>query len=86
MDHMEKINEILVNMQEEMHQASREFLKNNTHDIHSLADVKNRHGGWLRGNWCGSGECEKSIKDETGGIEIRGRRESELVRLPAAGA
>lgn len=55
-------------------QRSRKFLSENTKDAKGLDQLRNmaRKGFWMRANWCGSGSCEKNIKAECGGAEIRG--------------
>lgn len=72
MDKLAEINNILSEMQQELARKSREFLKSSIHDVKSLDEIKEFARGWFRTNWCGSDECEKRIKAETGGFEIRG--------------
>ncbi|MBS3050935.1 MAG: proline--tRNA ligase [Candidatus Aenigmarchaeota archaeon] len=64
---------LLENIQKEMAARSAKFLIDNIKDVHNMDDLKEKSkaGGFLRGNWCSSGECEASIKAESG-HEIRG--------------
>lgn len=69
-----QVNNLLSEIQQEMRAASKAFLKANMQDVRTLQELKNKmeKGGWFRTNWCGSGKCEKSLKADTGGFEIRG--------------
>jgi prolyl-tRNA synthetase len=74
MSDLSEIFLVLNSIQEELMNSSREFLARSIRDVTDLNDLKNfaQRGGVFRGNWCGSGKCEKSIKAETDGAEIRG--------------
>jgi prolyl-tRNA synthetase len=65
---------ILNSIQEELMNSSKDFLAKNIRDVIDMNVLKNlsQKGGWFRANWCGSGKCEKSIKADTDGAEIRG--------------
>lgn len=65
---------MLTSIQSEMLEKSRKFLKENIKDAKTLNEVQNlaKKGGIIRTNWCGSDKCEKGLKFETGGAEIRG--------------
>lgn len=67
MSDLNKIQGILEEIQKEMLEKSKNFLKSNIHDVKSLKEIK---FGFSRTNWCGSAECEKNVK--TRGSEIRG--------------
>jgi len=67
MTELNKIRDILDEIQKEMSEKSRTFLNQNIHDVKSLKEIR---GGFSRGNWCGSVDCEKTVK--TSGAEIRG--------------
>ncbi|MBW6451967.1 MAG: proline--tRNA ligase [DPANN group archaeon] len=34
--------------------------------------IKSKKGGFIRANWCGNPVCEKKVKEDTNGVEIRG--------------
>ena len=74
MNELGEIKALLENIQEEMLTRSKNFLSDNIHDVKSMDELKekSKSGGFFRGNWCSSGECEASIKAESGGVEIRG--------------
>jgi prolyl-tRNA synthetase len=71
---LNSIKKMLGDIQSELLLKSRKFLRGNIADADTLAKLKEeaKKGGFSRANWCGSAECEKSIKAETGGAEIRG--------------
>lgn len=66
-----KIKVMLDEIQEAMIKKSKDFLEENITDANDIKDIKDSFG-FSRANWCGSAECEKNIKFETGGYEIRG--------------
>lgn len=53
---------------------SEKFLLDNIKNVNNMHELKEaaKKGGFLRGNWCGKGECEAYIKSDSGGAEIRG--------------
>jgi prolyl-tRNA synthetase len=65
------VRKILKAVQKEMLAKSKKFLRENISDVREKEKLKNSFG-FSRANWCGSGECEKNLKAETGGYEIRG--------------
>ncbi|HLC68002.1 MAG TPA: proline--tRNA ligase [archaeon] len=71
---MEEVKKLLDGIQDEMSKKSEHFLFSNIHNVTDLHELKEKSekGGWFRGNWCGSGECEALIKSQSGGAEIRG--------------
>ncbi|MBI4170849.1 MAG: proline--tRNA ligase [Candidatus Aenigmarchaeota archaeon] len=68
---LREIRKMLKQIQKEMLKKSKKFLRDNTQDARELEKIKNSFG-FSRANWCGSAECEKNLKAETGGYEIRG--------------
>ncbi len=74
MTDLEEIEALLQNLQREMTEKSAKFLADNITDVHSMDELKDKSkgGGFFRGNWCSSAECEANIKAESGGTEIRG--------------
>ncbi len=71
---LDDVLRILDDIQNEMHEKSRKFLADNIRDAKTLNELKNHSekGGVIRTNWCGSEKCEKALKADTGGFEIRG--------------
>ncbi|HLD83770.1 MAG TPA: proline--tRNA ligase [archaeon] len=67
------VEKILETMQHDMLAKSQAFLKENIRDAKSKQEAISAmaKGGFVRMNWCGSAECDKALKKETGG-EIRG--------------
>lgn len=74
MSELDEVSGLLDAMQKELAVKSEKFLLDSMKDVHTIVDVKERakKGGWSRGNWCGSADCEANIKAESGGAEIRG--------------
>ncbi len=68
---LREMRKTLKQVQKEMLAKSKKFLIDNTQDVREKEKLKNSFG-FSRSNWCGSGECEKNLKAETGGYEIRG--------------
>jgi prolyl-tRNA synthetase len=68
------ISRILKDIQDELLDKSRKFLRTNIADVKDMHKLKEeaKKGGIFRANWCGSDNCEKNIKAESGGAEIRG--------------
>ncbi len=71
MTKLREIRKMLKQIQKEMLVKAKKFLRDNVQDVRELGKLKNSFG-FSRANWCGSGECEKKLKAETGGYEIRG--------------
>ena len=69
-----EVRSLLDSVQQEMAKKSEHFLFSNIHNVATMHDLKEKSekGGWFRGNWCGSGDCEALIKANSGGAEIRG--------------
>ncbi|MFQ5782452.1 MAG: proline--tRNA ligase [Nitrosopumilus sp.] len=65
---IEKISEILDQIQKEMLNAAREIAKENTIEISNYTEFKSNieKGGFFSAPWCGKSKCEEKIKEETG--------------------
>ncbi len=68
LSNIKDIKKILDEIQCTLMEKSKKFLHANIKDVKKLNDI---NFGFSRGNWCGSAECEKSIKEKTG-AEVRG--------------
>jgi len=68
------VSSLLASIQNQLLEKSRKFLSSNITDVKSLDQLRNlaKKGFWLRTNWCGSDKCEKNLKAECSGAEIRG--------------
>lgn len=73
MKNLGEVTDMLHEIQKELTIRSEKFLLDNIHDAHTMAEVKSlsKKGGFFRGNWCGSADCEANIKSRDCG-EIRG--------------
>ncbi len=63
-----KINSLLVTMQEDLLDKSRAFREKNTYMVDDYNDFKEQlenPGGFFSAHWCGSANCEFKIKEET---------------------
>ncbi len=63
-----KINNLLVVMQQEMLDKARAMREEFTFEINDYNEFKkvvNDQGGFLKSHWCGSAECEQKVKDDT---------------------
>lgn len=59
---------LLKDIQDNLLQQAADFLKKNTHRVHSyqeFKDVIEEKKGFIQGFWCGAADCEEKIKDET---------------------
>jgi len=67
-DEIQKIEEILDDIQNKMLETAREQAKLNTLDIESFSEFKEKiwKGGFFNAYWCGNQNCEDKVKDETG--------------------
>jgi prolyl-tRNA synthetase len=64
----ERLEELLQSIQRSLFDRAFEFREASTHLVNSYAEFKAvlaERGGFLRAHWCGSGECEARIKEET---------------------
>ena len=60
------IENLLVEIQQALHDKALAFRKSNTHDANTYDDLKKAvETGFAFSSWCGSGECEAKIKEET---------------------
>jgi prolyl-tRNA synthetase len=65
----ERLAELLESLQRDLFQRALQFRETNTHSVDSYDEFKavlDERGGFIRAHWCGSGECEARVKDETG--------------------
>jgi prolyl-tRNA synthetase len=63
-----KINNLLVVMQQEMFEKAKTMREEFTFEIDDYKEFKNvidNPGGFLKSHWCGSDNCEQKVKDET---------------------
>jgi len=63
-----KINNLLVVMQQEMLDKAKAMREEYTFDIKDYDDFKkviDEPGGFLNAHWCGSAECENKVKNDT---------------------
>jgi prolyl-tRNA synthetase len=67
-DEIQKIEEILDDIQNKMLETAREQAKLNTLDIVDFSEFKEKiwKGGFFNAYWCGNQNCEDKVKDETG--------------------
>ena len=67
-DEIDKIEQILDEIQSKMLEKAREQAKLNTMEISDYNEFKEKisKGGFLKAGWCGSQQCEDKIKEETG--------------------
>jgi prolyl-tRNA synthetase len=77
-----RVAPLLQEIQADMLEKGRAFLRENTRDAKSYDELKrglDETGGFFRAHWCGSADCEKRIKDETKAtircIPLEGNRE-----------
>ncbi|HYS03917.1 MAG TPA: proline--tRNA ligase [Candidatus Dormibacteraeota bacterium] len=77
-----RVAPLLEEIQSDMLEKGRAFLRENTRDAKSYDELKrglDETGGFFRAHWCGSADCEKRIKDETKAtircIPLEGNRE-----------
>jgi prolyl-tRNA synthetase len=73
---------LLEEIQKDMLERGRAFLRENTHDARDYAEfgkALDEKGGFYRAHWCGSADCEQRIKEETKAtircIPLEGNRE-----------
>ena len=60
------IENLLGEIQQALHDKALAFRKSNTHDANTYDDLKKAvETGFAFSSWCGSGECEAKIKEET---------------------
>lgn len=62
------VRETLENIQSSLFERAREFREKHSHrvdDYKKFVEILDAEGGFLWCHWCGSGDCEDKIKDET---------------------
>jgi prolyl-tRNA synthetase len=60
------IQKLLVEIQQSLHDKALAYRKSNTHDTKNYEELKKAvENGFAYSFWCGSGECEAKIKEET---------------------
>lgn len=68
-DHVaERVHSILHKVQDSLFEKSKQFTKDNTHDVSTFEEFKkimSTTRGFLRAFWCEDAACEKKIKEET---------------------
>ncbi len=65
---VERIGDLLVEVQAGLYERARAFREASTYDADSYAQFKeimSSQRGFIRAYWCGSSECEQRIKEET---------------------
>ncbi|MGH9748361.1 MAG: proline--tRNA ligase [Candidatus Polarisedimenticolia bacterium] len=63
-----RVADLLEEMQKDMLEKNRAFLRENTRDVRDYETFKTEldaKGGFVRAHWCGSADCEARIKEET---------------------
>jgi prolyl-tRNA synthetase len=68
-DAKSKVEKLLSDIHENMYAKAEKFLKANIHAVSDYAEFKkvlSEKGGMIHAPWCGSRECEESIKEQTG--------------------
>ena len=63
-----KIDELIEGIQENLYRNAQRFLEENTFRVDrydEFREIVEGDGGFLLAHWCGSGECESRIKEET---------------------
>jgi len=57
---------LLTEIQDSLHTKALNFRRSNTHNAVTFEELKSAvEGGFAYSGWCGSGECEEKIKEET---------------------
>jgi prolyl-tRNA synthetase len=60
------IEKLLAEIQQSLHDKALGFRKSNTHDAKNVEELKRAvETGFALASWCGSGDCEAKIKEET---------------------
>ena len=74
-DILSTVDKLLVEIQDNMFAKAKAILQEKTTSVQSYDEFKKvleEKGGFLKAAWCGSPDCEKKVKDETGAtIRIR---------------
>jgi prolyl-tRNA synthetase len=67
-DIIEKTEELLKAIQENLYKKSKNFVDSNTHEVKTyqqIKDVLTKKGGFVQTPWCGSKDCEAKVKRDT---------------------
>ena len=60
------VEKLLAEIQDSLHAKALSFRRSNTHNAQTYEEFKKAvEGGFAYSGWCGSGECEEKIKEET---------------------
>ena len=60
------VEKLLAEIQDSLHAKALSFRRSNTHNAQTYDEFKKAiEGGFAYSGWCGSGECEEKIKEET---------------------
>ena len=62
-----EVERLLAEIQRSLFEKARDFRDANTHEVNDFLEFKekNEDNGFYRVHWCGKGECEEKIKEET---------------------
>jgi prolyl-tRNA synthetase len=66
---VDAVAKLLDDIQENLFEKAKNFLKENTTTVMTYRKFKKilkEKGGFIRACWCGSAECERNVKEETG--------------------
>ncbi len=64
----EAVRSLLADIQQSMFQDALKFREDNSHMIDTYDELKtvlDEQGGFLYAHWCGSGDCEQAVQDQT---------------------
>lgn len=64
-----RLKELLEDIQENMYSLAKKFMTDNTRiaeNMEEFMDIIEDKKGFIMAHWCGSSECEKTVKDKTG--------------------
>lgn len=70
----DKLGDILETMQKEMYDRAKVYMEERIYEaatMDEMMDLAQNKPGFIKAMWCGSEECEKKIKDMTGGVTSR---------------
>ena len=62
---VDKVNELLKTIHNEMLEKAQKYLSAHTYDVHTMAELEDclNKGGYSKMMWCGNQACEDAIKD-----------------------
>lgn len=63
-----KLEELLEDIQKSLFEKALKYREENSYKVDSydeFKDIVENRGGFIYSHWCGNGECELSIKEET---------------------